>query len=466
MCSPLTISLALAAQLGTAPQAPTPTAGPAQDVRSTSGIGVPALSNVLVIVADDVGVDMVAAYQESSAPAPTPVIDSLAANGVLFRNAWANPVCSPSRACIQTGRYGFRYGLTGLVTEVSNGLPVDEVTIPEMLDAGTGGAWDHAAIGKWHLGNNSVGGVLAPNFAGWGHYHGNLGNFSNEFDYFHHPVIEDGAFQLSAEYATTYHVDSARAWIREAREPWVCHLAFNAAHTPFHIPPLHLVAGAPPPHVPPHGNPTPWYAASIEAMDTEIGRLLNSIDPAVLARTTILLVGDNGTPVSIVNPPFVQGQGKLTMFERGLNVPFIVSGPLVNQPGREEDALVHLVDIFATIADIAHVDLDHVYPRRTFDSVSVLPYLVEANADHVRGTVYAEMFFPEEPDSPEVNSRAIRGETFKLIRDANGIKPDELYHLGNDPFEQNDLFQAPLSQQAGTAHFLLSQELDALLSSS
>jgi arylsulfatase A-like enzyme len=64
--------------------------------------------NVLLVVADDLGVDAVRAYAEGSNPPPTPHIDALAARGVLFRNAWSNPSCSPTRACLHTGRYSLR----------------------------------------------------------------------------------------------------------------------------------------------------------------------------------------------------------------------------------------------------------------------------------------------------------------------------------------------------------------------
>ena len=67
--------------------------------------------NILIIIVDDLGVDAVGAYAEGAAPPPTPSLDALAARGVLFRNAWANPVCSATRALIMTGRYSFRTGI-------------------------------------------------------------------------------------------------------------------------------------------------------------------------------------------------------------------------------------------------------------------------------------------------------------------------------------------------------------------
>ncbi|MDP6387500.1 MAG: sulfatase-like hydrolase/transferase, partial [Planctomycetota bacterium] len=73
--------------------------------------------NTLVLLSDDLGVDIVTCYLEGPVVAPTPNIDSLAREGVLFRNAWANPVCSPTRAHLQTGRYGFRTGVGMIVTK-------------------------------------------------------------------------------------------------------------------------------------------------------------------------------------------------------------------------------------------------------------------------------------------------------------------------------------------------------------
>ncbi|MHC5212536.1 MAG: sulfatase-like hydrolase/transferase, partial [Planctomycetota bacterium] len=130
--------------------------------------------NVLIVVADDLGVDMVGAYGEGSDPPPTPVIDSLASQGVLFRNAWSNPVCSPTRAALLTGRPAFRNGIGYIVDASPNNLalPYAEVTLPEMLALGTGGNYRSGAFGKWHLGNDSVGGALAPNLAGFDHFAG------------------------------------------------------------------------------------------------------------------------------------------------------------------------------------------------------------------------------------------------------------------------------------------------------
>ena len=107
-------------------------------------------SNILVIIADDLGVDQVGVYGEGTSPAPTPIIDGLASSGVLFRNAWANPTCSPTRSCIMTGRYGYRTG----VGQVGVRLDLAETSLPELLGRGCIGIqprldWQVAPGRKW-----------------------------------------------------------------------------------------------------------------------------------------------------------------------------------------------------------------------------------------------------------------------------------------------------------------------------
>ena len=102
--------------------------------------------NVLIILADDLGVDFVGCYGEGASLPSTPNIDALAQGGVLFRNAWSNPLCSPTRATIQTGRYSFRTGIGATVfpdDPAGFTLQKDEFTLPRLLDAGTLGRFRH-----------------------------------------------------------------------------------------------------------------------------------------------------------------------------------------------------------------------------------------------------------------------------------------------------------------------------------
>jgi arylsulfatase A-like enzyme len=305
-----------------------------------------------MLLADDVGVDNIAVYAESATAPPTPNVDALAASGVLFRNAWATPHCSPTRASLLTGRYPSRHGVGIALCEGGSErcpvLPLREVTLPEVLDAQATG-YAHALVGKWHLSDERNGAELGPNLAGWSHYAGILG--AHPTSYFLWPRTVNGVTTSSTAYATTQVVDDALAWIQTAPEPWVCYVWFPAAHAPYHAPPAHLhsqnLAG-----LDPATAPVPFYKAMVEAMDTEIGRLLGSLGPALLGRTEVLILGDNGTPQEVSEPPFAPSHAKKTPFEGGVNVPLVVAGPSVGAPGREEAALVHAVDVFATVLEL------------------------------------------------------------------------------------------------------------------
>ena len=350
--------------------------------------------NVLILLADDLGVDSLGSYGGSPDVPNTPNLDALAASGVLFRNAWSSPLCSPTRATLLTGRYGFRTGV-GYLVEPGDApgpaLPPSEWTLPELLDLGTAGLYAHAAFGKWHLGNDAVGGDLAPNVAGFGHFEGTMANLMAPEDYFEWTKIVDGAASLSTTYATTDTVDAALAWIGSVPEPWTAYVAFHAPHAPFHAPPdeLHTVdlTGA---------GDRELYEAMVEALDTEIGRLLTSLPSGALERTTVIFAGDNGTPSSVTVPPFDPGHAKLSLYEGGVNVPLVVAGARVAWAG-ESDALVQLTDVAATVLGLADADPGLLPPAALSDSASFAALLADPAAPPARPHAYAEVFRPNGP---------------------------------------------------------------------
>ena len=352
--------------------------------------------NILIVLVDDVGVDMMSAYGINRDAPDTPNLDLLARFGVVFRNAWSNALCSPSRASIQNGRYGFRSGIGELVGASNYALQLDEITIPEMLDLGTGGAYRHAAIGKWHLGNASVGGDWAPNFAGYDHFAGTMGNLEPE-DYTNWTQIKNGVQIAETTYATTKHVDEAIDFIEHAPEPWFCFLSFNAPHYPWAAPPSHLIHSDLSNAGPPETDPQPYYKAMIEAIDTELGRLINEIPPK-LKNTTIFFTADNGTPGKVIEDGYDPSKAKSSLFQGGLHIPLIVSGCAVEQFGVSH-ALVNLTDLYATVADIAGVDLANTLPPNyELDSISLLPYLQDPDTPSLRKANYAEKFVPNGPN--------------------------------------------------------------------
>jgi arylsulfatase A-like enzyme len=387
----------------------------------------PATGNVLLLVADDIGTDKVGVYAEHPHPAPTPNIDALAARGVLFRNAYAPPMCSPSRATLLTGRLNRRYGLGKALTTRRGEfeLPLDEVTIPEMLAHGPH-AYASSAVGKWHLaGAESPSGYRHPLASGFPWYAGAFGNVRNtriegHEDYFHWRKDTNGRIAWSSTYATTDTVDDALARIEAMPEPWFLWVAFNAAHYPLHEPPAGLYSARP------LVTPADAYHAMVEALDREIGRLLASVDPQVLARTTVILLADNGTPKAVVTPPRDPAHFKRTLYEGGINVPLIVAGPEVARPGSESAALVHVVDVFPTVAEIAEVDLAAL--RRAdggpleIDGRSLLPFLHDPDAPSRHATIYQDFFAPNGDGPYRLDEAAIRDERWKLLHEADGTE--------------------------------------------
>ncbi|MEM7200783.1 MAG: sulfatase-like hydrolase/transferase [Planctomycetota bacterium] len=422
-----------------------------------------AQNNVLILVADDLGIDSIGAYGVGSAPPPTPNIDALASSGVMFRNFWSNAICSPTRACIQTGRYSLRT-LVGQAIPFGAGgvLRLRERTLPEVLDR-AGSGYAHAAIGKWHLGDSSVGGVLAPNFAGWSHFAGIVdGGVHN---YFSWQRTVDGTTSLSTDYATSKIVDDALAWTTQQTQPWVCYLSFNAPHSPFHAPPAGLhsqdLTG-----LDPSEAPIPFYKAMVEAMDTEIGRLLAGLG-SQRAQTNVFFLADNGPDGAVVEPPFTAARGKGTPYEGGLNVPLIVSGPDVVAGGRTSDALVGAVDLFSTVCELAAVSPRSVVPAWVaLDSRSLLPYLRRPGQVPLRQFVFAEQFSGSQFGQVTTSGfGVIRDDRYKLIRFHNGATfREQLYDLWLDPLEVYNLMAWPLTPEQAQARQILADEMDRLRS--
>ncbi|MEM7203684.1 MAG: sulfatase-like hydrolase/transferase [Planctomycetota bacterium] len=420
----------------------------------------PAQENLLVLVADDLGVDYVSAYGEGTDVPPTPNLDALAARGVLFRNAWANPICSPTRACIMTGRYSLRTSVgyaVGCCRNAGELLPA-EFTLPELFDAG-GSGYAHGAFGKWHLGQTeAVGGPSAPNVAGWSHYAGFLGG---ETRYSRWQRTVNGRTTTSTAYITTQIVDDALAWIQAQTSPWLAYVAFTAPHDPKHEPPGHLhtqsFAGAgPPPY-----NPIPYHRAMVEAMDTEIGRLLLGLGTAI-NNTNVVFIGDNGSEPKVTVPPFIPSHGKWSPYEGGCNVPLIVAGPAVAGGAREETALVSAVDLFATLGELAGIDVAAtVPPWIALDSISFASHLQQAGAPPVRDMVFAEQFDGDHFGAVGTNMfAAVRDDRYKVVRYYSAAgSTDEFYDLQSDPFEQTDLLLQTLTAAEQIRFDALSTEL-------
>ncbi len=412
--------------------------------------------NVLLVVADDLGADLVGSYGLGAAPPCTPNVDQLAADGVLFRSAWASPICSPARAQLMTGRFGFRTGIgrnVGAGLE-SYGLQGEELTLPELLLG-----YQSVAVGKWHLAAQTDS-PLHPNFSGFAAFSGSLFNLSHlNGDYWNWHKTIDGVSAFTDRYATNDVVNDAIAAMQSLPEPWFVLVGLHAPHSPFHAPPPNLCGNSCGTsycgQLPGLPSVAEFVKAMTESMDTELGRLLanaRDLDPQAL----IVFVGDNGTATAAVEPPYLPGRGKGTLYESGVQVPLVIDGPGI-APG-VCDAPVGIVDLYATLAQLAGV------ASPAADSVSLVPYLQDPTRPPLRETIFAEHFSPNGPGPYDYHDYAIRNRRFKLIR-VEG-QPDELYDLVADPFEAADLVPTLVpGSEAEAAYLELSQALVDLLAS-
>lgn len=399
--------------------------------------------NILLLIADDLGVESSVCYSENAPPAPR--LAEFCDQGVVFENAWSNPICSPTRAGILTGRHGFRTGI-GEQSTRDNGLQIgaEEWTLPRALDASESG-YAHANFGKWHLGGDND----TPNDMGWSHFSGvPTGGLR---DYERWEKVVDGQSVQVENYATTETVDDAISWIDQQNQPWLAWVAFNAPHTPFHLPPNELhsaeLTGT---TADIEANPDAYYAAAIEALDTEVGRLIDSIDPDERERTTIIFIGDNGNPAQVSDSE--RGQSKGSLYEGGVHVPMVMWGAGVNTGSRTTE-LAGTVDLFSTILELAGVDQAANGPSdRIIDSQSLLPVI--SGGSSASSYLYTELFGTE--SRPRSVGRTVRNDRYKLIEFSNGRI--EFFDLKVDPEGEDPV--ANLSPQERTNFDQLSIILD------
>lgn len=422
--------------------------------------------NILFIIADDWGAESTSLYPElvgDSGAVPVPNIEALAENGLVFDDAWASPVCSPTRGTIISGQYGHRTG----VTTVGNVLPTDTVTLFDRLTADAS-SYSQAFFGKYHVGGGSIDprpGVAYPDVPrilqhvrdlGITTFRGILGG--GVVDYYNWSAYDiNGPAIPTTTYATTALADFAIDYITEheaARpdEPWFLYQSFNAPHAanggnnPYQVPPpeLHSVdlrsVGNPAPGT--YGTNVPIYKANIQALDTEIGRLLEHVN---LETTTVIFVGDNGTPAPVKDTGSKIRGSKGSVYEGGLRVPLVVAGAGVTRRGREDDLFV-TTDIYATVLSLAGVPVSQVN-----NSYSFTPLLDDEAASN--GRRYS---FSETSNGTSQRRYAIKDKRFKLTYN---VGVSELFDLVADPQETTNLIN---SEAHAAVRATLEAEIDKL----
>lgn len=376
--------------------------------------------NVLIIVADDMGIDAMNGYEVGSTSLPvTPNLDALRTQGLMFDNAWVNPFCTPTRAAILSANYGNK---TGVLTVPGN-LALSYETLFEKVSEQSNDAYATAAFGKWHLGGNNSN---HPNMQGVQHFAGLTGGAVMDYNSWN--FNENGTVNATTEYATTKFTNDAIDWVDNQTQPWVVWMAHIAPHSPFHVPPDPITYS----QMNTNGNRNK-FIAMIETMDYEIGRLYNSLTEAEKANTLVIFIGDNGTPNAVLRG-FPSEHGKGSLYEGGIRVPMFASGFGVSRENEVEDGLVQGVDMYATVLDVIGGDLaEGVFNSRSFKAV-----LSDENA-------VTNPYNFSEITGNNLEGVAIRNEQYKLIDFADGTQ--EFYDLTNDPLETTELITNGLTSE-------------------
>ncbi|MBI3862969.1 MAG: arylsulfatase [Planctomycetia bacterium] len=313
--------------------------------------------NIVFLLADDLGSHDVG---WRGGEIKTPQLDKLARAGARLEQFYVQPVCSPTRAALMTGRYPFRHGLqVGVVRPWAQyGLPLEERTLPQALrEAG----YQTAIVGKWHLGHFER--DYLPTRRGfdrqYGHYNGAL-------DYFKHD--RDGGFdwhrddrECHDEGYTTHLI--AREVVRIIKErdptkPLFLYVPFNTVHAPHQVPEKYT---EPYGHL--QGNRR-VYAGMLAALDEAVGQIAEAIDgQGLTAKTLFIFSSDNGGPAPgrvTSNGPLRAGKG--TLYEGGVRVCAFASWKGHIQHDTAVNVPLHIVDWYPTLLKLAGAPLEQKLP--------------------------------------------------------------------------------------------------------
>ena len=454
--------------------------------------------NIIVVLVDDLGFNQISSYGGGMANGKfkTPNIDKLASDGVLCTNGYSSsPVCSPSRASLLTGRFATRFGYeftptTSSMMKAVNvfskknevvdgiyhndrseniidieqmGIPQSERTIAEMLKPE---GYHNIHIGKWHLGHAKD---FLPRRHGFDESlrmdQGSLFLPEDDDDVVNAKIDFDPIDKLlwgNLPYAVNFNEgtrikpeghltdyltnEAVKAIEKNKNRPFFLYLAYWAVHSPLQAKKedyekLSFI----------ENHEERVLASMVMTVDRGVGKIRdvlkkNNIDD----NTIIIFTSDNGAPGYIglphLNKPY-RGW-KLTHFEGGIHIPYIVSYPNKIPKGKTYDGRVSNLDIFSTVASVADVDLNRNDLREIeFDGVNILPYLSGENEG--------------EPERILFNKS---GDYSFLIKDGWKLQVDLvqnkkwLYNLNQDPIEKINLIESDI-EKLNELELILSNKL-------
>lgn len=393
--------------------------------------------NVILILADDMGVGDVAAF--NGGRNRTPHLDKLAREGLWFENAYsASPVCSPARAALLTGRYPHRTGVVSLNLNTEPELTRLKRNEQTLADVFASNGYRTGLIGKWHTGLGAGYGPVAHGFQEVAVFHGSDGGGYQRY-VLHSDDRMEGKPKPQASYLTEELNQRAIEFVRRhADRPFFLHLAHYAPHRPLEAPEEsiapYLKAGL--------NRNTATVYAMIEIMDRGIGRLMLEIEALGLSGKTLVLFSSDNGPDPLVGPRFnhkLRG-AKYEVHEGGIRIPFLMRQPGVIAPGRTAHP-IHFTDVLPTLVELCA--LQHQAPR-PLDGHSFAS-LVGKNRMNPPTSPRFWQWNRAQPNYS--HNAAMRQGPWKLVKpfvtkdtlQGDSDLPHALYHLDHDPAEQTDL---------------------------
>lgn len=387
--------------------------------------------NVVLILMDDMGWRDVGFMGNTWIQ--TPNLDRLAARGVVFGQAYASaPNCAPTRACLMSGQYTPRHGIYTVVdprqpngspwhkmmgSESRSELKTDVITVAESLQQG---GYATAFFGMWNLGRGRSG-PMTPGGQGFQKvvFPENL-NFG-----------KDAYFNDRGEYLSDRLMDSVLEFVEQNQQkPFFVYLPDHAVHAPYEPKPDLLKkyearaaeAGA-------DRRNDPAHAATVEAVDQNVGRLLETLDRLKLTENTLVIFTSDNGGTNSYTPPLRGGKGAL--YEGGIRVPLVVAGPTVKNPGRTIDVPVASIDWYPTLLELAGLQT----PKQVLDGTSLLP-LLKGETSLPRDRLFWHFPCYVGRNGP---ASAVRVGNWKLIEFFEDGGSRELYDLAADPGEESDV---------------------------
>lgn len=373
--------------------------------------------NIVIFISDDMGWNDVG-YHGSEIQ--TPNIDSLAADGVRLDRFYVHPICSPTRTALMTSRSPVRFGIVGPLSG-DRGVNVEEHFFPQSFQAS---GYQTALVGKWHLGPGT--GDFSPTNRGFDSFYGHRGGM---IDYYTHvggrkldwwrndELIEEEGYSTNLIGSEAVRVIENR----DPAKPLFLLVPFNAPHGPLQAPDelveKYQSLGR-----------RAVYAASVEAMDQEIGNILKAIDVAEITENTLVMFFcDNGAKADHSSAHPERGLalrgGKSSLLEGGIRVPTVLKWPKVVPPGSVSQQMISVLDLGPSLAAAADVTLQGEQP---LEGTNQWPAILTSQPMEREPFVIAG----------GRGSYAVIQDPYKLIEDQEGT---QLYHLRDDPTETKNL---------------------------